>query len=214
MIKDKIYALYYEYAEQRHYFYVGRTNDPARRLGEHRRNVKNSKHREDVYQFIRERCEPNGIPVWDMEVMVIEETARPEDNEDFWVVLMIRAGHELKNMKHGDLHRIALTIMAGKRLDLDFTTVDEFIDFRTAVEREERAAYERSERLRKDILAESDPANPDLLEWIRASAEHFREQNEANRLRRERRVVRERARALERAEWLKQQRTQKNGEVE
>jgi galactokinase len=127
---------------------------------------------------------------------------------------MIRAGHELKNMKHGDLHRIALTIMAGKRLDLDFTTVDEFIDFRTAVEREERAAYERSERLRKDILAESDPANPDLLEWIRASAEHFREQNEANRLRRERRVVRERARALERAEWLKQQRTQKNGEVE
>jgi hypothetical protein len=202
MNSEKIYALYYEYADERHYFYVGRTNDPQRRMLEHRRAVKNKKHTEDVYCFIREKCEPQGIPVWDMEVLVTEETARPEDCEDFWVVLMIRAGHDLKNMKHGDLHKVALEIMAKQRPDLDFATVDEFIEFRETVEREQREAYERSERLKREVLGE-DEGNPQILEWVRNNAEAFREKNAANAARRKKKEERERAKALEKDAWLR-----------
>ena len=205
MSKDQIYALYYEYADERQYFYIGRTNDPKRRLSEHRSNVKNSKHKEDVYCFIREECQPNGIDVWDMEVLVTEETARTEDCEDFWVVLMIRAGHKLMNMKHGDLHRIHLAMMARHRTDLDFSTVDEFIEFREIVEREQREAYERSERLRKSVLGE-DEGDPVLLEMVRNNAERFRESNADRVRKRLKKEERARTAAIEREEWLKNMR--------
>ena len=196
-MKDQIYALYYEYADQRQYFYVGRTIDPKRRLGEHRSNVKNRKHTEDVYQFIRERCEPNGIPVWDMEVMWAEPNSRPEDCEDFWVVLLIRAGYDLKNMKHGDLHRIALELLSKEQGE--FETVDEFVEFRTRVERE---TYERSEKLKREVLGE-DAGDPVLMEMIRNNAERFRIENEATVQRQLKKEARARANAIEKAEWLK-----------
>lgn len=202
---DNIYALYYEYADERQYFYVGRTNDPKRRLSEHRSNVKNKKHQEDVYQFIRERCQPNGIDVWDMEVLVSEANQRPEDCEDFWVVLMIRAGHDLKNMKHGDLHRIALNLMARQRLDLDFTNVEEFIEFREIVEREQREAYERSERLKRSVLGEEE-GDPVLLQMVRNNTERFREQNAERMRKRLKKEERAKVNALEREAWLKSMR--------
>jgi predicted GIY-YIG superfamily endonuclease len=168
---EKIYALYRLWNDQPQYFYVGRTNDPERRLAEHRRAARNPQHREDVYCYIREHLQPCGIDIWDMEVLVTEETARPEDNEDFWVVLMIRAGYDLKNMRHGDLHRVALEFMARARPDQDFKTVDEFIEFRAAVEKEQREAYERSRQLKQSILEET--ANPrlDVQEFLKSLQE-------------------------------------------
>lgn len=199
---EHIYALYYEYADERRYFYVGRTNDPKRRLQEHRRNVKNTKHTEDVYQFIRERCQPNGIDVWDLEVMVTEPNMRAEDCEDFWVVLMIRAGHDLKNMKHGDLHRVALQFLARQRQDLDFTNVSEFIEFRETVEREQREAYERSERLKKSVLGE-DLGDPTLLAMIRSNTERYREQNADRHRKTLLKEQRAQQAAREKEAWLK-----------
>jgi hypothetical protein len=203
-MKENIYALYYEYGDQRHYFYVGRTIDPKRRMSEHRSNVKNKNHQEDVYCFIRERCQPNGIDVWDMEVLVSEENARPEDCEDFWVVLMIRAGHDLKNMKRGDLHRVVLTMMAKKQGD--FENVDEFVEFRERVDKEikqELAAYERSKRLKENVLEETPNPNLDVQALLAAVAARRTEADRRASEKRKKQAARERANILEREAWLK-----------
>ena len=202
---DQIYALYYEWEDQRCYFYVGRSCDPVRRHTEHKSNANNKKHKEDVYEYIREQLQPNGIDIWDMEVLVSEPNARAEDCEDFWVVLMIRAGHNLKNMKHGDLHRITLEILSKERGE--FTTVTEFVEWRERVEREK---YERSERLKREVLGE-DLGDPVLLEMIRQNTERFREQNAAAHQRLLKREARARANAIEKAEWL---RSVRKGETE
>jgi hypothetical protein len=199
---DQIYALYYEWEDQRRYFYVGRSCDPVRRHTEHKSNANNKKHKEDVYEYIREQLQPNGIDIWDMEVLVSEPNARAEDCEDFWVVLMIRAGHNLKNMKHGDVHRVHLALLARNRLDLNFTTVEEFVEFRETVDREQREAYERSERLKKSVLGE-DLGDPVLLEMIRQNTERFREQNAATHQRLLKKEARARANAIEKEQWLK-----------
>jgi len=210
MIKDQIYALYYDYNDQRHYFYVGRTNDPARRLAEHRRNAKNKTHTEDVYQYIRDYRQPNGIDLWDMEVLWTQPNSRAEDCEDFWVVLLIRAEHQLQNMKRGDLHRIALEMLSKHQGE--FTDVDEFVEFKQRVEREdkERLAYERSDRLRSSVLEET-PMDPVLREMIQENARRSREENETHRLREQKRLARARANAIEKEEWLKSLRERNNG---
>jgi hypothetical protein len=209
MRQDKIYALYYEWADERQYFYVGHTYDPKRRIADHRRNVKDPKHKEDVYQFIRERCQPCGIDTWDMEILWTQANCDPEDCEDFWVVLMIRAGHKLQNMKRGDLHRIALEMLAKQQGD--FTDVDEFVEFKKRVEREQREAYERSERLRREVLGEV-PGDPELMAMIQANAERFRKENAARRLREQKREARAIARAREKEAWLRSMRARDNGE--
>ena len=202
MIQDQIYALYYDYADERHYFYVGRTNDPKRRLSEHRANAKNKAHTEDVYQYIRDYRQPNGIDLWDMEVLWSQPNTRPEDCEDFWVVLMIRAGHQLMNMKRGDLHRIALEMLS--KHEGEFTDVDEFVEFCDRIEREhkDQLAYQRSDRLRNSVLEET-PGDPELMAIIQANAERFREENEMARVREQKRQARARASAIEKEEWLK-----------
>jgi hypothetical protein len=205
MTQDQIYALYYDYADERHYFYVGRTNDPKRRLAEHKRNARDLTHKEDVYQYIRDYRQPNGIDLWDMEVLWTQPNSSAEDCEDFWVVLLIRAEHQLQNMKRGDLHRIALETLS--RYQGEFQDVDEFIEFRDRVEREkkEQLAYERSDKLRKEVLEET-PMDPVLREMIQQNAERFRKANEANRLREQKREARARANAREKEEWLKSMR--------
>jgi len=202
MNRDQIYALYYDYADERHYFYVGRTNDPKRRLSEHRANVKNKTHTEDVYQYIRDYRQPNGIDLWDMEVLWSQPNSHAEDCEDFWVVLLIRAGNQLMNMKRGDLHRIALEMLSKHQGE--FTDVDEFVEFKQRVEREdkERLAYERSDKLRSEVLDET-PMDPVLREMIQNNAEQFRKANEAHRLREQKKEARARANAKEKEEFLR-----------
>jgi tRNA uridine 5-carbamoylmethylation protein Kti12 len=193
---EQIYALYYEYANQRKYFYVGRTErDPKIRLREHRSKVR--KGTEDVYRFIRERCQPNGIDVWEMELLVNDQGDPTEDCEDFWVVLMIRAGHDLKNMKHGDLRKIA-QLRGLAQAQGDFTTVKEFVRF--------REDYERSERLKREVLEQQASPRDDIQSILAQAKLNFQEKESANMQRRRAKEARERANALERTEWLKKQR--------
>jgi tRNA uridine 5-carbamoylmethylation protein Kti12 len=193
---EQIYALYYEYADERQYFYVGRTErDPKIRLGEHR--SKSRKGTEDVYRFIRERCEPNGIAVWDMELLVNDQGDPTDDCEDFWVVLMIRAGHDLKNMKHGDLRKIAqLKGLAHARGD--FTTVKEFVRFRDD--------YECSERLKREVLEQESSPRGDLAQILFQAKANFQEKNAFKIQQKRAKEARERANMLEREEWLRSQR--------
>ena len=197
---EQIYALYYERDDEKHYFYVGRTGrDPKIRHREHR--LKSKTGTEDVYRYIREHLEPNGIAVWDMEPLWTQPNGRPEDCEDFWVVLMIRAGHDLKNMKHGDLHRIALQLLAKRQGD--FEDVDEFVAFRERVARED---YERSQKLKREVLGETENPHMDVRSLIDTVTERFREQHGRRIAQNRRREERARQNAIEKAEWLKNQR--------
>ena len=202
---EQIYALYYEWEDQRQYFYVGRTGrNPQIRKNEHR--LKSRTGREDVYQFIREQCQPNGIDTWDMELLETEPNGTPEDCEDFWVVLMIRAGYDLKNMKHGDLHRISLEILSRERGE--FQTVDEFVHFRERVAREQ---YERSQALKKSVLEETPSPRGDLQMILEQARLRYEITNTGQRDRALKKAARARAQAIEHNEWLASQRLFENG---
>jgi hypothetical protein len=91
-------------------FYVGRTNDPKRRIGEHRSK---SLHLDDEtykYQIIR-KLDEHGIP-W--ELTVIAENISDETESEYEYVLLFARhnqnkgvtfinGHPLANMKNGDI---------------------------------------------------------------------------------------------------------------
>jgi hypothetical protein len=194
---EQIYALYYEQDDQRQYFYVGRTGrDPKIRHNEHKLRSKTGT--EDVYKYIRENLQPSGIAVWDMELLVSDDVSSSEDCEDFWVVLMIRAGHDLKNMKHGDAQKIAeIYDLAGA--PGDFTTVREFVRLRNRVEQDN---YARSERLKKSVAAMVDSPRGDLKTILDASLVRYESNNGQARQRRIKKEARDRARAIERQQWL------------
>jgi len=124
---------------------------------------------------------------------------------------LIRAGNQLMNMKRGDLHRIALEMLSKQQGE--FTDVDEFVEFKQRVEREdkERLAYERSDKLRNEVLDET-PGDPLLREIIQENARRFREANEANRLREEKKLARARANAREKEEFLRNVRERNDGQ--
>jgi hypothetical protein len=189
---EQLYALYYERDDQVNFFYVGRTERaPKKRLQEHRSRAKSGT--EDVYKFIREHLQPNGIDVWDMQVLVNEAGDPVDDCEDFWIVEMIRAGHDLKNMKHGDLRKIAL-LQGVASESTRFDTVREFVRVRDD--------YERSERLKREVLGEA-VGDPVLMAMIQQNTERFREQNAAAHQRLLKREARARANAREKEAWLK-----------
>ena len=193
---EQLYALYYERDDQVNFFYVGRTERaPKKRLQEHRSRAKSGT--EDVYKFIRERLQPNGIDVWEMQVLVNEAGDPVDDCEDYWIVEMIRAGHDLKNMKHGDLRKIAL-LQGVASESTGFNTVREFVQVRDD--------YERSERLRREVL-ESGSGDPVLMAMIRQNAENFRIKNAAAHQRRLKKEARVRANAIEKEQWLKSLKT-------
>jgi hypothetical protein len=204
MIKDQIYALYYDYADERHYFYVGRTNDPKRRLSEHRANANNCKHTEDVYEFIRKERQPNGIDLWDMELLWTQPNGRSQDCEDFWVVLLIRAGNKLKNMKRGDLHRLVLETVARKQGE--FQDVDEFVEFRDRVDRETRQQleYARSRKVQESVLEETPNPRIDVQALLASVIANRTEADKKRAERLRKKEARERANILERDAWLKQ----------
>lgn len=103
-MSDNIYALYHYLNGEgkKIYFYVGHTNNPERRFNEHRRNAGRT---EDVYKYIRSKvlCQ-----IFEMEILCECKDEEPTDYEDFYVIKLIREGHELQNMKHGDAKSYAL----------------------------------------------------------------------------------------------------------
>jgi hypothetical protein len=114
---------------------------------------------------------------------------------------MIRAGHDLKNMKHGDLHRVALELLARK--SGDFETVDEFVDFRARVERED---YERSLQLQREVRGETENPRIDIQNLINVATERFQFQHGRRMLANQKKEQRAMERAREKEEWLRSQR--------
>jgi len=107
-MKQHLYILVFDADPKPVVFYVGRTNDPDRRLKEHRSSVKNLEHTEYKYQWCRQ-LEEIGLS-WDL--VVIDEIEDDEDSEYEWVLRFARDNQEreitffddlpLTNMKRGD----------------------------------------------------------------------------------------------------------------
>ena len=152
---DHIYALYWEYEAKRHYFYVGHTNDIKTRLTTHRRSSKTGS--EDKYVYIRKELEPAGVE-WNIELIKdIPDGEYPPDYERYYVIQYIRAGHPLKNMKHGDLEKHKE--IEEQVADLAIRTVvdvkaDRIKRDAAKVVAKEQALYAKSEQLRLKIEAE------------------------------------------------------------
>lgn len=103
-----LYTLVFDADPKPVIFYVGRTNDPERRLAEHRRAVKDQEHTEYKYQWCRslEAIDLN----WDL--VTICEIDDDENSEYEWVLRFARDNQErgisflddlpLTNMKRGD----------------------------------------------------------------------------------------------------------------
>jgi hypothetical protein len=98
-----IYSLFYlsdDAPPRKCYFYVGQTNDIARRENEHRK-AKEKRH-EDVYEFIRS-LDRKAIP-WIMEsLQEVRGDQYAGDSERWFVIKLTREGHMLTNMRHGNL---------------------------------------------------------------------------------------------------------------
>ena len=97
-----IYAFYTAEAENRKYFYVGRSVDVTRRMREHQYSKR--KGHEDKYEWIRE-LEAAGTP-WFSEVIESVPTDKYFPDAEKWqVIRLTREGHDLKNMRQGSAER-------------------------------------------------------------------------------------------------------------
>ena len=121
-------------------FYVGRTNEPQRRLREH--NYEKKDGTELKYQFIRE-IESNNIE-WEM--IILEEVGPDTERfEDFWVYKLIKEGYDLTNQKAGDARSIATETLRSR----NFTSAKEFLFELDKEEAEEKARQQNAKLLKK-----------------------------------------------------------------
>jgi hypothetical protein len=201
-MSDSIYALYHYLngKDEKIYFYVGHTNNPTRRFDEHRRAANSETKKEDVYQYIRNKvlCQ-----IFEMEVLCDCKAEEPDDYEDFYVIKLIRDGHELQNMKHGDAKSYALTneINSLSKNNITIENVRQLREYR---------AGERARKLRERVLNEEVVVHviaPGVLEarkkaaikakkaaiakhkrdqaheiWIKEKRQLFEEENRSNNL--------------------------------
>jgi len=144
-MNEHIYALYHYLNGEKIYFYVGRSGREANiRFNEHRRNVSDLKHKEDVYCYIRGNCQ---CEIFEQEILCECDPKEVDDYEDFYVVQLIMAGCNLQNMKHGDQKSDALFLAANhiKTNSVKIDTVKEFREYREG---------ERARKLREKVLNE------------------------------------------------------------
>lgn len=196
---EHIYALYRVWNEEKIYFYVGRSKRaPHIRFSEHQNNARNTKHTEDVYRYIREQATRCDIQLFEQEILCEVDSNNADDYEDFYVVKLIRAGHDLKNMKHGDARRIAATELANSA-----EVIESVSDVKRYKERKQREAYERSEALKREVLSvEQTSKMSGFFQKIRDDAlEARRIEEEKRRVR----VTKKQLRDAEYSEWIKQQ---------
>lgn len=100
---DYIYALFFTLDDKKDYFYVGRSENPTRRMKEHRSNSKSGA-TEDSREFIRNLWTV-GLD-FDHEILATI-TSDQQNYEDFYVWDLARQGYQLTNMKQGDSIRQA-----------------------------------------------------------------------------------------------------------
>ena len=109
-----VYGLYALWPSgTRDFFYVGQTQDLKRRMKEHEYG-KRYRH-EDVYECLRE-MEAMELP-WHAEILeLVGGDVRSSSAERDQVVRMIRAGHELRNMRHGMVRYLAKRAETDEKL--------------------------------------------------------------------------------------------------
>lgn len=99
--KEFIYGLFFE----GECFYVGRSGrglnrSPGVRFKEHQAHARHDT--TPVYTFIREQLNAYDIP-WREEILCwCSDDVTVDDSEFFWVIKMMRDGHQLYNAKNGD----------------------------------------------------------------------------------------------------------------
>jgi hypothetical protein len=127
-------------------FYVGRTNEPPRRLREH--NYEKKDGTELKYQYIRD-LESNNIE-WEM--IILEEVGPDTEHyEDFWVYKLIKEGYDLTNQKAGDARSIATETLRSR----NFTSAKEFL---FELDKEEAEEKDKSHTRRCSISQDYDPS--------------------------------------------------------
>lgn len=98
MITDYIYVLIDTSIDQ--YFYVGRSEDPKRRLQEHQYGARTYEEGDELKYFYASTLDSLGIP-WEMKI-VMECGPDTKHFEDYFVNKYRLEGHPLQNMKAGD----------------------------------------------------------------------------------------------------------------
>lgn len=196
-----IYALTTIIDSQRVVFYIGRTIDTERRLGEHRRDAKTGP--EDKYKYIRMILEPQGIE-WSMEILheitndQIDADVTLDDYEDYEIVRHRHLGHPLQNMRAGS---------ALRRAELESLTKSIFtLDSPRAVRDHKNWL---AEQRAKEAIQSIHPKAAAALDRIDALTKQIQTdhkiQAEAKRLKAEKRKQLQDKNAKERAKWIAEQ---------
>lgn len=190
-----IYALTHYKDGEKKYFYVGRSErEPGVRFAEHRLNANTRS--EDVYRYIRESVQ---CQIFEEEVLCWCEDENSDDYEDFYVVKLIREGHDLKNSKHGDAKRIAATELAWSP-----EIINTVRDVRLYKERKAREAYERSEALKKKVKGETQRVGP-LTNFLRQTSEASRAAQKLATEKKQQRAAKKKVSQIEHELWLQEQ---------
>lgn len=158
---DYIYALYYELDGKRDYFYVGRSIDIDRRMGEHLREAK-AGHTEDSREFIRNLLAV-GI-MFDHEILAVV-TTEDEHYEDFYCWQMMGRGYKLTNMKQGDAEKRAEEAIRGNK----YSGPKEFLEARAAELEKEKikiAKVKRDTDLERTLYSFEDPQKKWVSPWM------------------------------------------------
>lgn len=188
---EHIYALYhYLGTTDKVYFYVGRSSRSSEiRFAEHRANVINKKHTEDVYQYIRNEV---LCTVFEQEILCEVNESEVNDYEDFYVIDLIQKGHKLQNMKHGDAKSIAL-LNEANILKSAGTIINNPQELRV---------YRDSEKLRLEVLNNKSNHTSAVQSFFSAYNIDITEQRKVNKAKAEKKAIKDKARAIEKAEWI------------
>ena len=155
-----IYALYFEVDSEKFYFYVGRSGRgenrvPGVRFKEHLAHSKYDT--TPVYVFMREELADLNLPCYEEILCWVDaDEATTNDTEFYWVVKLIRDGHELKNAKNGDAKKFAEAKGAALSVfeinsPADVTTYKSFIA--------KQQKLDKSQKLRASILEKESAKN-------------------------------------------------------
>jgi hypothetical protein len=136
---DFIYGLYSNLGEGEFCFYIGRTNNMHRRLGEHKRDSKTGT--EFKYQMIRS-LDGAEMP-WNMKQLAVITTA-DEKYEDWYIYEALLDGQPLTNQKAGDARKAA-EWDAMQRMRGSKTRYSSASEFLTARQREIAEARARAQ---------------------------------------------------------------------
>lgn len=204
MGKEFVYALYHykDGVDKKIYFYVGRSyREVGVRFKEHQRAASSNDKRfaTDVYDYIRKEV---VCGIFEEEILCWVDDDNPQDYEDFFVIKLIREGHNLQNEKHGDQKRIAAIADAKELGDVALRDVTELREYRRI--REERIAGERAAKLREGVLEGTANPRPNIgvQDFLGASAVNAMKARKEKALKAARRKEQAEWREREHQEWL------------